>query len=150
MKITGFGPKKLKDSVVYIVFIGIFLLFSVILFDRGFLTSGNLLNIARQSAMIAIMSVGMTFVLCTAEIDLSFGAVVALSAITSALAMRATGSILLSVLAGAGLRIARRGDQWNLCRLGGYSFLPRYAGNYRNRKRRRPLGQPTAVHSHRQ
>ncbi|MEN6364687.1 MAG: ABC transporter permease [Rectinema sp.] len=100
MKITGFGPKKLKDSVVYIVFIGIFLLFSVILFDRGFLTSGNLLNIARQSAMIAIMSVGMTFVLCTAEIDLSFGAVVALSAITSALAMRATGSILLSVLAG--------------------------------------------------
>ncbi len=100
MKITGFGPKKLKDSVVYIVFIGIFLLFSVILFDRGFLTSGNLLNIARQSAMIAIMSVGMTFVLCTAEIDLSFGAVVALSAITSALASRATGSILLSVLAG--------------------------------------------------
>jgi ribose transport system permease protein len=91
---------KLKDCVVYIVFAGIFLLFSIILSNRGFLSGENLMNIARQTAMIAIMSVGMTFVLCAAEIDLSFGAIVALSAIVSALCLRATGNITLSVLAG--------------------------------------------------
>ncbi len=106
MPIATLQAKRLKDSVVYIVFAGIFLLFSVILFNRGFLSGNNLMNIARQTAMIAIMSVGMTFVLCAAEIDLSFGAVVALSALSSALTLRATGSIVLSVLAGLGSGVA--------------------------------------------
>lgn len=97
---------RLKDSVIYIVFGGIFLLFSVLLFDKGFLSSGNLLNVARQTAMISMMAVGMTFVLCAAEIDLSFGAVVALSALCSAMVLRATGSVGLAVAAGLGAGIA--------------------------------------------
>lgn len=92
---------RLKDSVIYIVFGGIFLLFSVLLFDRGFLSGENLMNIARQSAMISLMAVGMTFVLCVAEIDLSFGAVVSLAALSTAMTLRATGSIALAL--GAGL-----------------------------------------------
>ena len=50
--------------------------------------------------MISIMAVGMTFVLSAGEIDLSFGAIVALSAIITALVLRWTNSILLSFLAG--------------------------------------------------
>lgn len=90
----------LKDSVIYIVFGGIFLLFSVLLFGKGFLSGENLMNIARQSAMIALMAVGMTFVLCAAEIDLSFGAVVSFAALSTAMTLRATGSIPLALCAG--------------------------------------------------
>lgn len=87
-----------KDSVIYFVFIGVFLFFSVTLYDKGFLSSINLMNIARQTAMISIMAVGMTFVLSAAEIDLSFGAIVALAALIAALILRHTDSILLAVL----------------------------------------------------
>ncbi|SMC16270.1 ribose transport system permease protein [Andreprevotia lacus DSM 23236] len=71
--------------LIYIVFVVIFLFFSITLHDKGFLQPGNLMNIARQTAMISIMAVGMTFVLSAAEIDLSFCAIVALSAVTVAL-----------------------------------------------------------------
>ena len=97
--------KKIQDiewrnHVISFIFAGIILLFSILLFDRGFLTASNMMNIARQSAIISIMAVGMTFVLSAEEIDLSFGSVVALAAIISALVLRATGSIFLSVLCG--------------------------------------------------
>jgi ribose transport system permease protein len=58
------------------------------------------MNIARQTAMISIMAVGMTFVLAAGEIDLSFGSVVALSSIITAMVLRSTESILPSVVAG--------------------------------------------------
>lgn len=89
-----------KDYFIYYVFIGIFFLFSILLFNNGFLSGNNLMNITRQSAMIAIMAVGMTFVLAAGEIDLSLGAIVALSAILTAEVLRATNNILLSVLCG--------------------------------------------------
>ena len=86
------------EYVVYYIFLGIFLLFSVVLYDKGFLSINNLMNIIRQSAIMAIMGVGMTFVLSAAEIDLSFGSIVALAAIVTAMVLRSTDSILLSVL----------------------------------------------------
>lgn len=88
-----------RDYIIYMVFVGIFVFFSVVLHDKGFLSSVNLMNIARQTATIAIMAVGMTFVLSAAEIDLSFGATVALSAIVAALTLQETDSILLAVSA---------------------------------------------------
>lgn len=93
---------SLNDYVIYIVFGVLFLFFSVTLFSKGFLTQGNIMNIARQTAMISIMAVGMTFVLSAAEIDLSFGSVVALAALIAALVLRHTGSIFLSVIAALG------------------------------------------------
>ena len=45
--------------------------------DR-FLTPSNLMNIALQTSIIAIIAIGMTFVMLTAGIDLSVGSVVAL------------------------------------------------------------------------
>lgn len=93
------GQRNWKDYFIYAVFIGIFILFSVLLHERGFLSMFNLMNIARQTAMIAIMAVGMTFVLSAAEIDLSFASVVALAAIVCALTLRHTDSIFLAVLA---------------------------------------------------
>ena len=42
-----------------------------------FLTVSNLLNVAEQTAIVAIIAVGMTFVIITAGIDLSVGSVLA-------------------------------------------------------------------------
>jgi ribose transport system permease protein len=53
-----------------------------------FLNSGNLLNIANQIAVIAIVAIGMTIVIITGGIDLSVGSLIALSAIASTFAIR--------------------------------------------------------------
>jgi ribose transport system permease protein len=47
----------------------------------NFLKSENLLNIANQIAVIAIIAIGMTMVIITAGIDLSVGSLIALSAV---------------------------------------------------------------------
>ncbi len=50
----------------------------------SFLTPNNLINLMRQGAMIAIIAVGETFVIITAGIDLSVGAVVGFSSVVTA------------------------------------------------------------------
>ncbi|MFO1460108.1 MAG: ABC transporter permease [Verrucomicrobiota bacterium] len=50
----------------------------------NFLKPGNLLNIANQIAVIAIVAIGMTFVIITGGIDLSVGSLIALSAVLTA------------------------------------------------------------------
>ncbi len=49
-----------------------------------FLKRDNLINVANQIAVIAIMAIGMTMVIMTAGIDLSVGSLVALSAVIGA------------------------------------------------------------------
>ena len=59
-----------------------FLLLIVLVFTilaDGFLTVSNVLNIALQTSIIAIVAIGMSFVIFTAGIDLSVGSVMALS-----------------------------------------------------------------------
>jgi len=53
-----------------------------------FLKSDNLLNIAQQIVVIAIVAIGMTMVIVTGGIDLSVGSVIALSAVISTLLMQ--------------------------------------------------------------
>jgi ribose transport system permease protein len=54
----------------------------------NFLKSENLLNIANQIAVIAIVAIGMTMVIITSGIDLSVGSLIALSAVLAALFIR--------------------------------------------------------------
>ncbi|HZD09819.1 MAG TPA: ABC transporter permease [Candidatus Binatia bacterium] len=83
----------LRNAIVYLAFIAILLFFSVVLRDRGFLTTANLLNIIRQTAPVTIMAVGMTFTLSAGEIDLSIGSTVALSALVAAVLLRDQGFV---------------------------------------------------------
>lgn len=53
-----------------------------------FLKKDNLLNIANQIAVIAIMAIGMTLVILTGGIDLSVGSLLALGAVIAALLIR--------------------------------------------------------------
>ena len=52
-----------------------------------FLSTANLLNIGRQTAIVALVSIGMTFVIITGGIDLSVGSVVGLSGTLAAVAI---------------------------------------------------------------
>jgi ribose transport system permease protein len=63
----GQPPVVMPDAVVWPVF----------------LKADNLLNIANQIAVIAIMAIGMTMVIITGGIDLSVGSLAALSAVTA-------------------------------------------------------------------
>jgi ribose transport system permease protein len=82
-----------RQYVIYAGFIAIFIFFSLTLGDKGFLDPNNLLNIVRQTAMIAIMAVAMTFVLSAGEIDLAVGAVAGLVSVTTAMALAKFGLI---------------------------------------------------------
>lgn len=85
--LAGLRGFEWRDYIVYIAFVGVLVYFSVTLYSDGFLTTGNLLNIMRQTATISLMGLAMTFVISTGEIDLSVGSVAALSSLTGALAV---------------------------------------------------------------
>ncbi|HVY69707.1 MAG TPA: ABC transporter permease, partial [Verrucomicrobiae bacterium] len=57
----------------------------------NFLKTENLLNIANQIAVIAMIAIGMTMVVITAGIDLSVGSLIALSAVLATLGIRDHG-----------------------------------------------------------
>ncbi len=73
--------------------------------SRDFLTTSNLLNVALQTSIIAIIAIGMTFTILTAGIDLSVGSLMALGgALAAGLAVRqglgTYGGIAGALLAG--------------------------------------------------
>jgi ribose/xylose/arabinose/galactoside ABC-type transport system permease subunit len=75
-----------------------------------FLTVSNLLNVMQQTAINAVLAVGMTFVIVSGGIDLSVGSIVAISGVVLASALHAGWpaplAILLGLLVGAGCGLA--------------------------------------------
>src|SRR5436190_17817609 len=95
-----------RNYVVYLSFLAILAFFSVALFDKGFLSYDNFQNILRQTAMVSVMAIGMTFTLSAGEIDLSIGSTVALAALVAALVVRETNLVFALVAAvGVGLAV---------------------------------------------
>src|ERR687896_1491718 len=74
--------------------------------EPKFLSAGNLAGVARQTAVITIIAMGMTMVMVSGGIDLSVGSVMALASVLGALLMAAGASpwvgVLAAVAAGAG------------------------------------------------
>lgn len=98
---------QFKDKAIWIVFLVIFIGFSIA--SPRFLSSNNLFTIARQVSMLGIASIGMTFVILIAGIDLSIGSVITVVNIVAAYLMVNRGmsmagavilSLILSVLIG--------------------------------------------------
>ncbi|GAC1359534.1 MAG: ABC transporter permease [Ktedonobacteraceae bacterium] len=88
-----------RQYVVYIGFVVLLLFFSIALNSSGFLNPNNLLNIIRQTAIISVMAVAVTFVIAAAEIDLSIGSLAGLASVVTALAIQQYG-ILAGIIAG--------------------------------------------------
>ena len=102
--VTRLREVEPRRVVVYAVFLLIFVFFAATLHDDGFLSHTNLLNIVRQTTPITVMAVAVVFVLSAGEIDLSLGAVVALSALVTADVMQ-SHSAVLAIAAGLGVGI---------------------------------------------
>ncbi|TCV92862.1 ribose ABC transporter membrane protein [Luteibacter rhizovicinus] len=84
--------------------IGLMLLFIVLsIMSPEFLTTGNLLTVLRQVSINALIAFGMTFVILAGGIDLSVGAILALSGAVTAGLMAAGHGVVLAVVAGLGL-----------------------------------------------
>jgi ribose transport system permease protein len=82
-----------RRYVIYIGFVVVFAAFAITLGDDGFLSTNNLLNIVRQSAIIAIIAVGMTYVIACAQIDLSVGSTAGLASVVTAMAISSYGVV---------------------------------------------------------
>jgi ribose/xylose/arabinose/galactoside ABC-type transport system permease subunit len=68
-----------------------------------FLSVDNFLNIGRQTALVSIIAIGMTFVIIARQIDLSVGSTLALSGMSAALAMSYVGdNWIIGAIAGLG------------------------------------------------
>jgi ribose transport system permease protein len=65
-----------------------------------FLTAINLASVARQTAVINIMALGMTLVIVSGGIDLSVGSVLAVAGLFGTMAIKAGVSIPLAILVG--------------------------------------------------
>ncbi|GAB4447989.1 MAG: ABC transporter permease [Anaerolineae bacterium] len=119
MNSNGLSPLALLSRFsVVLILLGIGVIFA--LGSEDFLAPNNLLNIALQTSIIAIVAIGMTFTILTAGIDLSVGSVMALcGALAAGLAVKSGlgtfAGISLALLAGMligavnGLLIVRGG-----------------------------------------
>ncbi len=79
--VVGVPPAKSKvqiGTLLSLTLVGLLALMwiALALSTKSFATVGNITNLLRQGAMIAILALGETFVIITAGIDLSVGAVV--------------------------------------------------------------------------
>lgn len=88
---------------MYIAFGALFIALAV--FSPVFLTATNIINILRQISVIGIMAVGMTFVIATGGIDLSVGAVMALSGVISTSLVKGESGVPLSIAILSGIAV---------------------------------------------
>ena len=101
LEASGFFQRlKLTSStecVLGIILVTLFILLAIA--TNKFLTVSNLANLARQTSIVGIIAVGMTFVIISAGIDLSVGSVLALGGIVGSMIMRDGYPIALAVVA---------------------------------------------------
>ncbi|WP_425556640.1 ABC transporter permease [Kineococcus aurantiacus] len=107
------GKAKLDDSARstrvkrFVGDYGILVFFALIVIALtiaapNFLSLNNMINVVRQSSIIGVVALGMTFIMITSGIDLSVGSVVGLAGLVYALLAPASGTaFVLPLLAGA-------------------------------------------------
>jgi ribose transport system permease protein len=91
---------------IALILVGLIVVFSVLRFEEFFAVS-NARNIATDAAVLLVIAVGLTFVIITAGIDLSVGAVLVFSGVLAAKAMNEVGGDNWGViLVGLGVALA--------------------------------------------
>ena len=104
LKLRSYQSKGLSDVLrryaLLLVFLSIVVALS--LSSPVFFTTRNLLNILLQTSINGIIAVGMTFVIIAGGIDLSVGAIVALSAVVATSIAHPGQSAFLALLIGVG------------------------------------------------
>ncbi|WP_044481444.1 ABC transporter permease [Paenibacillus antibioticophila] len=99
---------QLTKQREFAAFVGLLVLivgFSIA--SPDFFTTYNLMNIMRQASIIALLAIGMTFVIIAGGIDLSVGAIASISGTLAAQVMISSGGgVFVGVLTGLGVGIA--------------------------------------------
>jgi ribose transport system permease protein len=95
-----------SSTWIGLILVGLLLVFSALEYD-SFVSSSNARNVATDAAVLLVLAVGMTFVIITAGIDLSVGAVLVFSGVVAARLMNSVGgdgwgTILLGLAAALG------------------------------------------------
>jgi ribose transport system permease protein len=78
------GRIELQEYALVAVVV-VLVLAGAVLQGEAFLSSENLLGVLRQSSIVGVLAIGMTFVIATAGIDLSVGSMVAAASIAGGL-----------------------------------------------------------------
>lgn len=103
-RVTTPGPSRARRMLSAReagVFIALVLMCAFLaLSTDAFLSSRNLLNVGRQISLLGIMAVGMTFVLISAEVDLSVGSTYALSGLISGMLIVQQWGLIPALVAG--------------------------------------------------
>jgi ribose/xylose/arabinose/galactoside ABC-type transport system permease subunit len=89
---------SVKEFGIFLGLVALFVTFSVI--SPPFLTFNNIMNIIRQISILGIMSVGMTMVIVSGEIDLSVGSVYGMAGMVTAVSMTSGVPVIYSVIFG--------------------------------------------------
>lgn len=93
------GVKYLFTEANLLIIPTIVFVIGLSLFSEQFLTTNNILNIMRTAAVFVILGVGQTFVIASANIDLSVGSMMALvMALTATLIMGPGVPVLVAIL----------------------------------------------------
>jgi len=87
---------QFAERNLLLILIGLMVVLS--LSSNRFLSYNNIMNLLRQTSIIGVMAIGMTFVIISAGIDLSVGSVLAFSSIMLAKALKAGIPIPLAIL----------------------------------------------------
>ncbi|MFC1565433.1 ABC transporter permease [Candidatus Neomarinimicrobiota bacterium] len=98
MKLKEFLPHPSRQMGTLIGLLFLILFFWIL--TPHFLTVSNLLNVAQQTSINAIIAVGLTFVIITAGIDLSVGSIMAFSGVVLASVLGTGLPIPLAISAG--------------------------------------------------
>ena len=94
------APKKGTNILLGLTLLGLLLALwlALGLATHAFWTPNNISNLLRQGAMTAILAVGQTFVIITAGIDLSVGAIVGFTSVIVAWLLQAGVPLWLSII----------------------------------------------------
>jgi ribose transport system permease protein len=98
---------------IILILAGMLVVFSVLEPD-SFATVNNMRNLATNAAILLVISVGMTFVIITAGIDLSVGSVLVFAGVVSAKAMNGMGGDSAGVLLVGVLVALAAGAAWGV------------------------------------
>ena len=102
---SGFSAGQTAYVALALALIAIVLTFTA----ENFLTTGNLVNVAKNFSYIGIVALGATIVIISGGLDLSVGSVMALTAICTVIFMNALAGSALAAVPGLTLAIALAG-----------------------------------------
>ena len=90
--------QRLQKLLPFVTLIALFIALTIA--TPNFLTGINLSSVVRQTAVINIMALGMTLIIITGGIDLSVGAIIAVSGLAGTMAIKNGVPIPLAILVG--------------------------------------------------